>query len=297
MGLKWVLSRAALPGASATYTTNNTARALRMLNGTEVAVVWLHAQNGTPVAPGVPCRSGIPLVHCRPPQGTASGAAPILYAHGNAEDVGNVLSWCRWLAQRFRRHVFVFDYEGYGINTKRCATEETIYNNIASVTAYLHRVKGFHKLVLYGRSVGTAPALHEAARNGAGICGVVLQSAFRSAVTTYLPSRCSVPSWCDILMNERTMTRCTVPVMLVHGTEDAVVPFSHACALAEQACVWGHCWLAGAGHNDIDTTPAYRDEMCTAIDHFLASVDPTPTTPMLTGAYHGRCLRQRRHGD
>ena len=224
-------------------------------SGTVVPVVWLHPSDGTVAeGPHVDARS-IPLVHCRPPGAGDRHRAPIVYAHGNAEDLGQVVDWCRFLSQRLRRSVYVYDYEGYGLNAST-ATERSVYDNIASVVTYLTTVAGVRRLVLYGRSIGTAPALHEAARGGGAggaVCGVVLQSAFKSVVSTYLPSKV-VPRWCDILFNNRDIVACEVPVLLVHGTEDHIVPFGHALALNRAKCVWGHCWLKGAGHNDIELT-------------------------------------------
>ena len=261
------------------------------------ALAKLLADGTVAEGPHVDARS-IPLVHCRPPGAGDRHRAPIVYAHGNAEDLGQVVDWCRFLSQRLRRSVYVYDYEGYGLNAST-ATERSVYDNIASVVTYLTTVAGVRRLVLYGRSIGTAPALHEAARGGGAggaVCGVVLQSAFKSVVSTYLPSKV-VPRWCDILFNNRDIVACEVPVLLVHGTEDHIVPFGHALALNRAKCVWGHCWLKGAGHNDIELTRAFRETMCTSIAHFVSTVDPPDDQPSLAGVYlrrrHAQALTTR----
>jgi alpha-beta hydrolase superfamily lysophospholipase len=59
------------------------------------------------------------------------------------------------------------------------------------------------------------------------------------------------------------------PVFLVHGTADTVVTFDQALHLVKAPCVAGHLWLRGAGHNDIETTPAYRRGLVHAVRGFL----------------------------
>ena len=285
------LARFALPGTTPTYTLAGDSIRL-VAGGNVVPVTWLDPAKGTEAVHGHEGARSIPLVHIAKPRADdRDKTGALVYAHGNAEDLGQVLAWAGRLAETYGRDVFVFDYEGYGLNHTR-ATEATIYANIASVVTYLHRVRGHRKLVLWGRSIGTAPAIYEAATATPGIvAAAVLQSPFRSVVTTYLPPRL-VPRGCDILLNERVMATCTVPVFIVHGTEDAVVPFEHGVALARQPCVWGHCWLRGAGHNDIEMTPEYCDEMVRAVGHFLASVVPTASDTQLTQQWNWRAERR-----
>jgi hypothetical protein len=242
---------------------------------TTVPVTWLHPRNGSVVSFSP---SAIPLVRCAAPASATRARCPFVYCHGNAEDVGTCHAWCRYLAERFGRDCYLFDYQGYGTNGE-AASETAVYANVVSVLRFLGR-KRISEVVVFGRSLGTAPAVYaatDARLAGTGSAqpvGLVLESAFRSIVTTKVPFR--IPSCFDLMCTERRLPRCTVSTLLVHGTDDAVVPFSHGETLARTSpCVWGHCWLQHAGHNDIDGTVAWRDEMCAKIDHFLASaVDP-----------------------
>ena len=248
---------------------------LRIADDT-VPVTWLDPERGVPVAFS---ETAIPLLRCAPPRPhtpTSRARIPLVYCHGNAEDVGTCHAWCRWLAARFVRDVYVYDYTGYGTN-RAAASERTVYANITSVLRYLAS-RGVPEVVVFGRSLGTAPAVYGAclrrpgeANAAARVRGLVLESAFRSIVTTQVASCIKVPRWLDMLCTERRLATCTVPTLLVHGTDDRVVPFAHGEALAEAPCVWGTCFLNRAGHNDIDGTPAWRDEMCAKIDHFLAA--------------------------
>lgn len=238
-----------------------------------VPVTWLDPVHGTP---GPFSSHAIPVVRCAASR-PRTAQCPFVYCHGNAEDVGTCHAWCRYVAHRFQRDVYLFDYQGYGTN-RDTASETTVFANVGAVLTYLGR-KRIRRVVLFGRSLGTAPAVFAATTTAlpstaARPVGLVLQSAFRSIVSTKVPF--PVPACLDVLCTERRLPSCTVPTLLVHGTDDTVVPFAHGETLARTApCVWGHCWLHRAGHNDIEATPAFRDEMCAKIDHFLAAaVDP-----------------------
>lgn len=214
----------------------------------------------------------VPVVHVEPEKERRSGRHQItfVYSHGNAEDLGSSVEWMQFLANRFKVDVFSYEYAGYGANYEH-ATERAVYRNCRSVLKFLSNEFPNRRFILFGRSVGTAPALY-GATNCDKVAGAILQSAFRSIMST----KCNpkyVPRCMDMFLNESMMAVCDVPVLLIHGTNDKVVPFGNAKVLSAFKCVWGKCWLDGAGHNDIDLTPKYRTEMCAKIDHYLHDLD------------------------
>ena len=262
-----VLARVALPGVHSYTVTSDYGRIVSRQGEQMPVTCWLHPCNGTRVAPSR--HSGaIPLLLCKP-RNVPSGGRVLLYSHGNAEDVAMTAHWVKFLANRFRCAVYAYDYTGYGVN-HRTSSEGALYGNVTSVVRYLRDACAFEHIVLFGRSIGSAPALYAAVYER-GVTGVILQSAFRSVASTRVPF---VPACMDIMVNQNLIKRCHVPVLLIPGTEDNVVPFSHAKVLAQAECVWGHLWVHGAGHNDIDSNPRYRRELCAKIDHFLATLDP-----------------------
>lgn len=43
------------------------------------------------------------------------GAPTILYSHANAEDLGNIYPWCKFLSKMLGVNIFAYDYTGYGL--------------------------------------------------------------------------------------------------------------------------------------------------------------------------------------
>ena len=39
----------------------------------------------------------------------------ILYSHANAEDLGSIYPWCKFLSKMLRVNLFAYDYTGYGM--------------------------------------------------------------------------------------------------------------------------------------------------------------------------------------
>ena len=171
----------------------------------------------------------------------------ILYSHGNAEDLGDVLPVLKQF-QNIGFAVFSFDYQGYGVSegnpTKRRAIQD-----IEAAYFYLTETLGIppEQIIVYGRSVGAGPALDLAARYPVG--GVVVESSFTSIFRTVT----RIPIYpVDKFNNIRNIQQVNSPVLVIHGTEDEVIPFWHGEALFAAAPEPKQAlWVEGAGHNDL----------------------------------------------
>jgi len=172
----------------------------------------------------------------------------LLYAHGNAEDLGSTAPVLEEL-QRSGFAVLAFDYRGYGASTGGPTTASGATHDMETV--YQHAVHSLgvqpSRLVLYGRSVGSGPATDLAARLPVG--GLVLESAFTSAFVVM--TRVSLLPF-DRFPNLRHVRHVRCPVLVMHGTDDEVIPISHGRRLYEAA--WNPkqaLWVEGAHHNDL----------------------------------------------
>src|ERR1051326_3632748 len=170
----------------------------------------------------------------------------LLVSHGNAEDLGDDLPWLDELrAAGFG--VFSYDYEGYG-TSDGLPSEAGVYEDEQAAYNYLLQKAGFtpDRIVVYGRSVGTGPAVWLASRNPAA--GLVLQSPFLSALRvltriTLLPF--------DYFPSYKRIGDVRCPVLVMHGTSDEVIGFYHGRGMYE---------LAGEPKHKLWVTSAHRSE-------------------------------------
>ncbi len=160
----------------------------------------------------------------------------VLFLHGNA---GNVSYWIE-VATVFREvgwNTLILDYRGYG-RSSGSPTEEGTY--LDARAAYLHLVKerGLDpsRIIVVGRSLGGGVATWLATNHPVG--GLVLENTFTSiadivATTFPLPGirsfvRLGYPSL-------SRMATLDVPLLVIHGATDELVPFAHGKALFDAA--------------------------------------------------------------
>jgi alpha-beta hydrolase superfamily lysophospholipase len=171
----------------------------------------------------------------------------VFYFHGNAEDLGDTAPLLEAM-QAAGFAVLAFDYRGYGRSGGH-ATEQNVYDDTREVFAHARATLGLkpESTIVVGRSVGGGPAVEFAARER--VAGLVLISPFTSAfrVLTHV----SILPF-DRFDNLAKIGRVRAPVLVFHGTEDAVIPFAHGQKLFAAAPEPKRAsWIEGAGHNDL----------------------------------------------
>ena len=204
-------------------------------------------------------------------------AVTVLYAHGNAEDLGQLAPYLEEL-RRTGFAVLAFDYRGYGMSTGSPPSAKGATSDMEAV--YRHAVKTLaippSRIVLFGRSVGSGPATDLASRVPIG--GLVLESAFVSAFRVL--TRVSLLPF-DRFHNLRHIRRVRAPVLVIHGTADEVIPASHGRLLYEAAGQPRQAlWIDGAHHNDVPFVAGARYwSTLAAFGRQVASAAGAPATP------------------
>ena len=209
----------------------------------------------------------------------------ILFNHGNA---GNILGRVvlAELLLNAGAAVCIYDYQGFGKSTGKPTVEGVCDDALA---AYNHLVK-YHgiepgKIVLYGESLGVSVATYlSSVRTCAGL---ILQSGFTSlrriALDTY-PPMFVYPQWLfpsPPLDNIAILRKPHPPLLLIHGQQDAVVPFAHARDLFGQAAEPKTLLpLPQTGHNDIAYTAAV--DYTKAVAAFLTALPQAVPDPART---------------
>ena len=204
-----------------------------------------YTARGVPVVM-VPTSDGASLATLYLPNPRAT--LTLLYSHGNAEDLGQLAPWL----EQYRAagySVLAFDYRGYGLSTGGPPSTAGAVRDVEAV--YRHAVDSLGirpaSIVLFGRSVGSGPATDLATHEPVG--GLVIESGFVSAfrVLTRVPL---LPF--DRFPNLRNLRRVRCPVLVIHGTEDEVIPWSHGQRLYAAAGQPRQAlWIEGAHHNDV----------------------------------------------
>jgi len=189
------------------------------------------------------------------PLGGGDPAAPVvLYLHGNAGNIAYRAPLLEDFVAGTGLRTLLLDYSGYGGNPGT-PSETTAYDDALAAFDWLV-ADGVEprRIVPYGESLGAAVALAVGERRPCG--GVVAQSAFASLSAMareaypWLPlaalfTRGAYPS-------DRRARALEVPLLIVHGTRDRIIPFTQAEKLHAAARPGTELLaIAGAGHNDL----------------------------------------------
>jgi hypothetical protein len=184
--------------------------------------------------------------------GDPSPRPVLLWCHGNAGNITHREHNLRLVAARGLA-ALLFDYRGYGRSEGR-PSEHGLYADAEGAYDYLvheRRVEP-ERIVCFGRSLGAAVALHLALTRPAA--GLVMESPFRSAPAMARAKVPFLPVW--LLMrtrfgNEARVRDLAVPLLVIHGDGDRLIPIEHGRALFEAAPEpKGFYVIEGAGHND-----------------------------------------------
>jgi len=170
----------------------------------------------------------------------------ILFSHGNAEDLGNVVPFMRQFHE-LGYSVLMYDYRGYGTSEGRPSARKT-YQDIAAAYRWLIEEKGIDpkSIIAQGRSVGGGPATWLAANHEVG--GLVLESTFVSAFR--VKTRWPLMPW-DKFNNLKFIKTVTCPVFIMHGRADEILPFWHGEKLYQAAPGKKmNLWIDNGMHND-----------------------------------------------
>ena len=154
----------------------------------------------------------------------------ILYFHGNAD---NLQRWGVYAEDLlpFGYDVLMIDYRGYGKSGGK-PNELDLYADAEIVLEWATKNFEFDRLIIYGRSLGTAVASKLAASKNPD--WLILETPFdkmRSLVLPpFKPFTFMFPGH-NSFSNITHLKSVTCPVLILHGTDDWVTPLSSAVRL------------------------------------------------------------------
>ncbi|KAL6506121.1 hypothetical protein OROHE_022650 [Orobanche hederae] len=235
----------------------------------------------------------------------------LLYSHGNAADLGQMQELFIELRAHLRVNIMSYDYSGYGASTGK-PSEFNTYYDIEAVYNCLKNEYGIKQedVILYGQSVGSGPTLHLASRFPR-LRAIVLHSAILSGIRVLYNVK--VTFWFDIFKVRWSLIRnlrvyssqnidkirnVNCPVLVIHGTNDDIVDWSHGKRLWEMAKEkYDPLWVQGGGHCNLETFPEYIKHLrkfISAMEKLSFSKRPKARSgpaPTITEFKHNKCLR------
>jgi hypothetical protein len=127
------------------------------------------------------------------------------------------------------------------------------------------------QIILYGRSLGSGPSCHLAAKtaqDGRPVGGLILHSPFMSVYRVAIDTKSTLMG--DMFPNVENVPNVLCPVLIIHGTHDNIVPFWHAhdllAAVPPQFRAYPF-FAEGMGHNNVEVY--MRDHYVATIKRFL----------------------------
>ena len=194
----------------------------------------------------------------------------VFYLHGNA---GNLAGWFS-NAEFYRAANFDLvmpDYRGYGKSTGAISDVQQLRDDMRAVWDVFSQQYRGKRLVLYGRSLGTALAAglaEQLSREGHPPDLTVLVSPYSSLRELTAEVYPWVPG---ALLRYPLDTGSHLPgiagpVLLVHGDADKLIALRHSQRLQQVLPSARLLVVPGAGHDDVHEFPLYREEFRRALD-------------------------------
>lgn len=194
-------------------------------------------------------------------KGTTAPAPTVIYFGGNAEEVSWTISDARWPRDR---SIVGVNYRGYGTSEGKPGELALTADALAIYDAVAKRDDvDPHRIVVFGRSLGTAIATHLAAERPVG--GAILVSPYDSMTAIgklhypWLPVSLLLRHRFDAIPDAK---RNMMPMLAIVGGSDSIIPPERSRALFD---AWGgpKTWqlVPRARHNDLGNGAAFWESV------------------------------------
>lgn len=212
---------------------------------------------------------------------TAKGT--VVHFHGNAQNMSSHWRFVAWLpAQDY--NVFVFDYRGYGESDGEPEPRGVFEDSNAALDHVRARADvDASRLFVFGQSLGGTNAIAAVGSgNRAGVKAVAIESTFysyRSIANDKLPGA-GLLVRDDYGASKFVAAIAPIPLLLIHGTADAVIPHGHSQRLLADAKEPKQLIeVPGAGHLEPMAAPRFGTTYQQALTTFFDSAPALPARP------------------
>jgi len=177
----------------------------------------------------------------------------MVWFHGNAGNISHRVENIKLLHDKVKINIFIFDYRGYG-RSEGSPSEAGTYEDGVAALQFVGKQLGVKTgdLIIFGRSLGAAVAAEMAGRVQSR--ALILESPFVSiremakSVFPLLPITSLLQTRYD---NLEKIVKIKVPLLVIHGDRDEVVPYEHGKRVFAAAPAPKDFYpITGAGHNN-----------------------------------------------
>ncbi|TPX43842.1 hypothetical protein SeMB42_g04563 [Synchytrium endobioticum] len=163
----------------------------------------------------------------------------LLYLHANAGNMGHRLPFAYHLHRILKCNILLLSYRGYGLS-EGSPDEAGIRLDAQAALDYItsHPTLRFSKVIVFGQSIGGAVAIHLASADPERVHGLVVENTFLS-LPRLIPHIMPVVARFSFLCHQIwpsykaiTAVPRTIPILMLSGLQDELVPASHMHALA-----------------------------------------------------------------
>lgn len=216
-------------------------------------------------------------------QNPKDAKATLVHFHGNAQNMSAHWQFVSWLPPQ-GYNVFVFDYRGYGAS-QGSPEPQGVFEDSDAALNYVRSRQDVdpERLVVLGQSLGGSNAIAViGSGNRAGVKAVAIEASFFSYSAI---ANDKIPGTGLLVDNSYSAERhiaqlAPIPLLLMHGTADPVIPQAHSLRLFAKA---GEpktmISVEGGGHIEALTARFGSKYQAALADFFAVALSTKPGQP------------------
>ncbi|MES2920546.1 MAG: alpha/beta hydrolase [Verrucomicrobiota bacterium] len=202
-----------------------------------------------------------------------SAKGTVVFSHGNAGSISYHLGFCAWLAEA-SYNVIIYDYRGFG-KSGGTVDRRGMIDDVKAAFAYALKRPDIdtNRLISFGHSLGGAQSVTALGESPVkGLRAIVVDGAFASyrAMARIIGGQFGANLVTDELSPKDFVSKLApVPLLVVHGAADEIVPVSQGLQLYEAAAQPKTLFEVKAGHHGTALSKdngAYRKKMIAWLD-------------------------------